>query len=127
MVVDDDDTDVEFLSRELTKAGVGSTILHTKDASEGLKILRTAAWKPSIVILDINLPGMTGVTFLNKLREDSELNKTIVFALSSSDDPEDISALYEKNISAYLTKSQSLAGVARLISAYLEAVELPFP
>jgi DNA-binding NarL/FixJ family response regulator len=59
-----------------------------------------------LVFLDLNMPGMNGHEFLAELRADAELQRTIVFVLTTSDHDRDIQRAYEQNVAGYFLKSE---------------------
>jgi CheY-like chemotaxis protein len=82
LVIDDEPVIVEALRRVLTSAGF--KVIIASDAERGLELVRSA--KPSVVVIDIRLPGMTGVEFLPLAREiDPRVVTVLMSGFSSSD------------------------------------------
>jgi CheY-like chemotaxis protein len=61
--------------------------------------------RPLIILLDLNMPRLNGLEFLDVLREDPELKSAIVFVLTQSTRREDIEAAYDRQVAGYLVKS----------------------
>ncbi|WP_241244154.1 MULTISPECIES: response regulator [Haloarcula] len=57
-----------------------------------------------LVLLDLNIPGKSGLEILRYLRKDSELDAVPILTVSSSENPDDIRRVYESSANAYLTK-----------------------
>lgn len=133
LVVDDDDIDVELLRRAFKKLKIANPMVHAKDGVDALDVLRgtggrTKLEPPYIILLDINMPRMSGLEFLEEIRNDDEFRRTVVFMLTTSDDESDILKSYEKNISGYVIKgqaSETIEEALRMLDYYWRVVELP--
>jgi len=133
LVVDDDDIDVEMVERAFRKLKIGNLIVRATDGLDALDILRGTGGRkqlkqPFIVLLDINMPRMSGLEFLEELRQDAALRRTVVFVLTTSDDEMDILRCYEKNISGYIVKAragQSFEEALKMLDHFSRVVELP--
>ena len=77
-------------------------LLSATDASRGIEIARAAL--PDMILMDINLPGISGIQALRILREDSATAHIPVVALSGNAIPRDIRKGLEAGFSRYLTK-----------------------
>ncbi|MBF0247170.1 MAG: response regulator [Alphaproteobacteria bacterium] len=77
-------------------------MLAATTAEEGLELAR--ARKPGLILMDIHLPGMSGVEAVAKLREDPETKTIPVIAISADAMPEDIQVAIDQGFNAYLTK-----------------------
>jgi two-component system response regulator len=75
---------------------------------------RTANPRPSLVLLDLNIPKVNGKEVLRLIKSDDSLKEISVVVLSSSDREEDVSYAYELGAAAYISKS---AGFERLNEA----------
>ncbi len=111
VIVDDDDVSVRAIKRALRKHGVTNPIAVARDGVDALELLRgeredSLEW-PYLVLLDINMPRMNGIEFLEATRKDPELTDTVVFVLTTSDDDRDMMAAYKHHIAGYLLKSRA--------------------
>lgn len=133
LVVDDDEIDVELLQRAFRKLKIANPVVRATDGLDALDVLRGTGGReklrpPYIVLLDINMPRMSGLEFLDELRQDDDLRRTIVFVLTTSDDDADIFKSYEKNISGYVVKARagrSFEEALSMLDHYWKVVELP--
>jgi len=133
LVVEDDDIDAKGIERAFKKLKVANPIYRVKDGLEALALLRgeaglTALEKPYIILLDLNMPRMSGIEFLEAIRHDSTLYDTIVFVLTTSKADQDRTAAYKNNVAGYIVKSDVQHGfynVLDLIDNYWKIVELP--
>ena len=80
LLLEDDDGDAKAFLRAFEKAEITNPIIRVLDGVAAFEVLRgtngkTKLRKPYVIISDINMPRMDGITFLQKLREDPELKK----------------------------------------------------
>jgi CheY-like chemotaxis protein len=84
--------------------------------------------EPYLILLDLNMPRMNGIAFLDELRKDAVLKRSIVFALSGSSEEHDRAAAYDRRVAGYLVKaSQGLdyRALRELLEVYYNAIEFP--
>jgi CheY-like chemotaxis protein len=96
-------------------------LLHAPTAPNSLK-------QPCLIITDLNMPLMNGIEFLQALRRDPTLRRSVVFVLSSSTLDEDKSAAYEQGAAGYLLKSNLATHFCELVqflACYQAIVEFP--
>ncbi|MGB3464008.1 MAG: response regulator [Cyclobacteriaceae bacterium] len=84
-------------------------------ALEDLSELTKRKNSPKLVLLDINMPGMDGMTILKSMRENYSLKNIPVVMLSSSDHPDDINNSYLLGANGYLVKPQGYKAVKNLL------------
>ncbi len=133
LLVDDDQVDIHTLIRSIQTAGVPAQIHVAKEGREALDKLRGEGGrgsvpKPTIVLLDLNMPQMGGIEFLKQLRNDPTLSKTVVFVLSDSKSEESIQAAYSYNIAGYIEKpttSWESLDAMLMLQRYCRMVALP--
>lgn len=133
LLVEDDVIDVEGIKRTFRKNRIANPIRHASDGIEALARLRGADGEPPLerpylILLDLNMPRMNGLEFLEELRKDELLHDSIVFVLTTSDADQDKTAAYEKYIAGYLVKSKVGEGFVNLVNmldGYWRYVEFP--
>ncbi|WP_261882457.1 response regulator [Vibrio pelagius] len=129
LLVEDDDIDAMGIQRSLRAFNLLNTIHRARDGLEALEALKNdAVARPFIVLLDLNMPRMSGMEFLSAIRSDEKLSDIVVFVLTTSQLDEEISAAYKKNVAGYIVKSSSDKDYKQLISFlenYWNLVELP--
>ena len=108
IVVDDDPVDVRFVMRAFSDAGSPVEITHVADAEVASARLATEAF--DYILLDINMPGTSGMDLLKRLRGRSRTAVTPVIMLSSSSNTVDVSRAYENGANAYAVKPSTLSG-----------------
>lgn len=129
LLVDDDEVDVMTVRRALTKARLTNPIHAASDGEEALALLRGGAVGPRrIVLLDLNMPRMTGIEFLQALRADPALHATAVVVLTTSNEERDKIEAYRLHVAGYLVKPVTFASFVDLMATlnkYWTLVEMP--
>ena len=132
LLVDDDQVDVRAITRAFQKQRISNPITVASNGLEALEILRgqgkETIERPYMILLDLNMPKMGGLQFLDEIRQDEDLKDSIVFVLTTSDDERDKFEAYSKNIAGYLLKSRAgedFLQQAKMIQQFMLAVEFP--
>jgi len=111
LLIDDDEVDVMFVQRELKKLNIPVFIHVAKDGVEALHKLKgqeneMPLINPEIIILDLMMPKMNGIEFLEELREHSQFDKIKVLVLTTSNNERDKIATKKLNINGYFIKDR---------------------
>lgn len=85
MMVDDEPINMRVLQLHLTAQGYGRFVCLT-DSTQAMSIIRSE--RPSVLLLDLNMPDVSGLEILSDVRDDPELKQLPVIVLTSSNDPE---------------------------------------
>lgn len=133
LLVEDDEVDVMRVQRGFQHLRIANEIVRARDGIEALEILRGAGSQarletPFLVLLDINLPRMTGLEFLAALRADEELKVTVVFVLTTSKNDEDRLEAYRHNVAGFMLKDEAgreFVKAMEMLECYWRVVELP--
>ena len=88
-------------------------VLTASNGNEGLEI--AASEKPDLILLDNNMPGMTGLEMLAILRENPDLKTIPVIMVTAVCDPKDITAASALGVANYITKPFNFADLAEKI------------
>ena len=129
LMVEDDDIDATALKRALHKLKLLNPTYRAKDGLEAIELLRSGQVPaPYIILLDLNMPRMNGLEFLEELRSDPQLTQAVVFVLTTSKSDEDILAAYREHVAGYLLKQRmdnDFLQVVSLLNHYWRIVEIP--
>ena len=133
LLIDDDTVDVVAIRRSFWQLKIANPLVVARNGLEALDMLRglngyQKLQAPYLVLLDLAMPRMDGLEFLDELRSDPVLRRTLVFVMTTSMADEDRERAYEKNIAGYVMKPTSGEGFATAISAlesYWCAIEFP--
>lgn len=111
LVVEDSKIDFKVLTRALIDVHCDANVMHYEMADLALDyLLNIVAGEsqsdglPSLIILDLNLPGLSGLEFLRILKEHNNLKQLPVIILSTSDNSQDILSAYTNGAAAYMKK-----------------------
>lgn len=133
LLLEDDDGDAKALERAFQKARITNPIVRATDGIQALDMLNgvDGAIKPPsprIFLVDLNMPRMDGIHFVQALRADAALRHSIVFILTTSQRDEDKKAAYDLNVAGYISKAtaaQDFLNLVQLMGCYNQIVELP--
>lgn len=132
LVVDDDDVAIMGMKRAIRKLELTNPVEIARNGEEALEKLRMIGddriHRPFIVTLDLNMPRMGGLQFLEEVRRDAELQDAIIFVVTTSDAPADITTAYSRNIAGYIVKDnayETLKSALNLLRSYTRVVRLP--
>ena len=133
LLVEDDDGDAAALQRAFRKAKIANPILRAIDGVQALEMLKGTNGKekapiPCLLLVDLNMPRMNGLQFVQALREDGDLHHSLVFVLTTSKREEDKIAAYDLNVAGYITKAtagQDFLNLVNLVECYWRIVEMP--
>ncbi len=127
LVVEDDEIDVKALLRAFKKLKIANPVTVAKDGIEGWEAIQNVP-RPYLLILDINMPRMSGIELLEKIRASEKYHDSIVFILTTSTDDQDKFEAYNLNIAGYMLKSDMGASFIRaieMVERYWKVVEFP--
>jgi CheY-like chemotaxis protein len=130
LLVEDDQVDVMNVRRAFEKNRIANPLFVAGDGIEALEMLRGGRVPLSrrIILLDLNMPRMTGIEFLRELRKDHALMPTPVIILTTSNDDRDKIEAYHLNVAGYLLKPVTFINFVELMATlnkYWALVELP--
>jgi CheY-like chemotaxis protein len=133
--VEDDDLCLMGLHRAFKAAKLENPIDFAHDGIDALEMLRgtngrTRLPRPFVILLDLNMPRMGGLEFLQALRKDEELKKSIVFIMTTSGTNDDKLKSYNLGVAGYILKTNpanAFIEATALLETYWRVVELPAP
>jgi CheY-like chemotaxis protein len=130
LVVEDDEVDVMNIKRSLEKSHITNPVFVAADGIEALEMLRSGSVPASrrLVLVDLSMPRMNGIEFLQEVRKDPSLAPTPVVVLTTSKDDRDVIDAYKLNVAGYLVKPLTFAAFCELmvtLNKYWTLVEVP--
>jgi CheY-like chemotaxis protein len=102
LLVEDDELDVIDIRRTLDKMNIVYQLQHARNGEEGLRLLE--AGLPDVALVDINMPKINGIEFLQAVRAHPEWKGLKCFIITTSDEKVDRVAAGELGISGYIVK-----------------------
>jgi CheY-like chemotaxis protein len=128
LLVEDDKVDVLTTRRALKEIHVTNPLVVCENGEEGLAWLRDNAEVPCLVLLDLNMPVMNGIEFLEHVKRDARLRRIPTVVLTTSEEQEDKVRTFDLGIAGYMAKSvdyRRFVEVMRSIDLYWTMSELP--
>jgi len=129
LLVEDDEVDIMTIQRALRQLRVSNPVVAQEDGERALAWLRDPATEePWIILLDLNMPVMSGIEFLEVVKNDDELKRFPVIVLTTSEEPQDKVNSFNFSVAGYMTKPldhQQFVEVMRSIHVYWSVSEIP--
>jgi two-component system response regulator len=138
LLVEDNDDDAELTVRAFRQANVTNPVVRASDGVEALDYLfgrgahagRDLSDAPAVVLLDLNLPRLSGLDVLKAIREDERTRYLAVVVLTSSNEDRDRMAAYEHYANSYVRKPvdfEQFVTASRELGLYWMVLNLPPP
>ncbi|WP_027461426.1 response regulator [Deinococcus murrayi] len=121
LLVDDSLTDRHLAEEVFAEYAGVCEVTTVGSGREALELLRTpGAALPDVVLLDVNMPGMSGFEVLEAMKTDPRLVQIPVVMLSTSNHDQDIARAYTLHASSYLIKSMNFRDFVCQVEGFLE-------
>ena len=129
LLVEDDEVDVLTVRRALKDLQVSNPLALAANGEEALEVRRHGeTQRPAIILLDLNMPRMSGLEFLRQARADGCANGIPIVVLTTSRQDQDIVEGFNYNVAGYLIKPvdySKFVEVMQAIDLYWTLSELP--
>ena len=135
IMVEDDEGHARLIERNVRRSGVNNEILPFTDGTSAVNYLfgkdgTGIAHKGQalLVLLDLNLPDMSGIDILRRIKENTFLKSTPVVVLTTTDDANEINRCYELGCNVYITKPvnyESFANAIRQLGLFFSVIKVP--
>jgi two-component system, response regulator len=133
VLVEDNEDDIVLTRRALSQNKIGNPLVVARDGAEALALLLDAnghSVNPALILLDLQLPKVDGLTVLKRLRNDARTKLTPVVVLTSSKAEQDVVAGYNLHANSYIRKPvdfDQFAEAVRQIGMYWLLLNEPPP
>lgn len=117
-VIEDNEADSELLEIAFDRVGQAVDFRAVWTGDDAMALIDSGAEAPTLVLVDLNLPGYSGLEVLDRLRANDRFSGTTVVMLSTTQRPEDSAAALFAGANAFMTKPVGLhefLGVVREI------------
>jgi CheY-like chemotaxis protein len=129
LLVEDDSVDAMTVKRAFKDLNVANPLVHTLNGEEALEYLKSEEnKKPCIILLDLNMPRMNGIEFMQVIKVDDKLKKIPIVVLTTSREERDKVESFRLGAAGYMLKSidyKEFVEIVRTISLYWTVSELP--
>jgi CheY-like chemotaxis protein len=120
LLIEDDDDDQLIFKDALKEISFGYDCWMASNGLEGLQRLDSEKELPGIVFLDLNMPLMNGLEFIDQIRQNEKYKNIPIIIFSTSDNPVDKKRLMKMGASRFITKS---ADFKKLIETLAEILK----
>lgn len=129
LVIEDSDEDFEAFGRILSKATIPIPIYRCLNGDDALDFLYkinkydpsiTKTPRPAIILLDLNLPGIDGREVLDTIKQDRVLRTIPVVIFTTSSNPKDIEACYQRGVNGYIIKPINIDKLKQAVQVFIE-------
>jgi DNA-binding response OmpR family regulator len=131
VMVEDDLGHAKLIEKNIRRANIANDIVHFADGGSAMDYLfseEIRANGPMLILLDLNLPDMSGADILIRVKNDDRLKRAPVVVLTTTDDKVEIDRCYDLGCNVYITKPvdyESFAGAIRQLGLFLSVMQAP--
>ena len=135
IMIEDDEGHARLIERNIRRSGVNNEIIPFTNGTEAVNYLfgkdGSAVERKGqalLILLDPNLPDMTGIDILKRVKENKHLKSTPVVVLTTTDDSHEIKRCYELGCNVYITKPvnyESFANAIRQLGLFFSVIQVP--
>ncbi len=133
VMIEDDEGHARLIERNIRRAGISNLIRHFTDGTSALEFLFNGPEGPllngpSLVLLDLNLPDMSGIDILARIKAEPAMKRMPVVVLTTTDDKVEIQRCYDLGCNVYITKPvnyESFADAIRQLGLFLSVIQVP--
>ncbi len=121
-MVEDDEGHSRLIEKNIRRAGVNNEVIGFADGTSALGYLlgpdgsgEVSARRQLLILLDLNLPDMSGIDILSRIKANEHLRRSPVVILTTTDDSREIQRCYDLGANVYITKPVDYDGFANAI------------
>ena len=104
LLIEDDVIEVMKFNRTIGSLNLSHKVIEANNGEDALKILENKNNRPDIILVDLNMPKINGIEFLNILKSDNVLRYIPAIVLTTSSNMKDLRECYEAGVAGYLLK-----------------------
>lgn len=135
VMIEDDEGHARLIERNIRRAGVNNEIIAFADGRSALGYLfgpegsgAASAGRALLILLDLNLPDMSGVDILAKIKANTHTGRSPVVVLTTTDDQREIQRCYDLGCNVYITKPvnyDAFANAIRQLGLFFSVMQVP--
>lgn len=135
VMVEDDEGHARLIEKNIRRAGVNNEIKPFANGTSALDYVlgadgsgRSAIGRQMLILLDLNLPDMTGVDILRKVKSNPHTKTTPVVVLTTTDDEREIKRCYDLGANVYITKPvdyENFSNAIRQLGLFFSVIQVP--
>ena len=134
-MIEDDEGHARLIEKNLRRAGVHNEIVPLADGARAMAFLfgpdgsgLVNKGRSLLILLDLNLPDMSGIEILRRLKENEHLRVSPVVVLTTTDDKNEIQRCYDAGCNVYITKPvdyEKFANAIQQLGLFVYVLQLP--
>lgn len=134
IMIEDEAGHARLIEKNIRRAGVNNEIVGFTDGASALHYLlgedgsgQASARRQLLILLDLNLPDMTGLEILSSVKQNTHLRRSPVIVLTTTDDTREIQKCYDCGANAYITKPLNYEGFSaaiRQLGLFLSVIQV---
>ena len=135
VMIEDDEGHARLIEKNIRRAGVNNEIISFGNGTEAVSYLFGADGSGTVskarallVLLDLNLPDMTGIDILKRIKSNEYLKRVPVVVLTTTDDAQEIQRCYDLGCNVYITKPvdyENFAQAIRQLGLFFSVMQVP--
>ena len=135
VMIEDDLGHARLIEKNIRRAGVNNEIVHFENGAGALEYLfgpdgsgAASAGRAMLVLLDLNLPDMTGVDILARMKGNEHTRRCPVVVLTTTDDEREIARCYDLGANVYIVKPvnyDAFANAIRQLGLFFSVMQVP--
>jgi CheY-like chemotaxis protein len=135
VMIEDDEGHARLIERNIRRSGINNEIIPFTSGTPALEYFLGGPGKSALekgkgylVLLDLNLPDMSGVEILRRLKEMPQTERIPVVVLTTTDDKTEIQRCYDLGCNVYVTKPvnyENFAHAIRQLGLFFTVVQVP--
>ena len=135
VMVEDDEGHARLIEKNVRRAGVNNEIVPFANGTDALNYLlgedqsgEASKERYLLILLDLNLPDMSGIDILEKVKSNAHTRRMPVIILTTTDDEREIQRCYDLGANVYITKPvdyDSFANAIRQLGLFFSVMQVP--
>jgi CheY-like chemotaxis protein len=135
VMIEDDEGHARLIEKNIRRAGVSNPIVPFANGTEALDYVlgkdrsgEVSRDRSLLILLDLNLPDMTGVDILAKVKDNPHTKRLPVVVLTTTDDASEIKRCYDLGANVYITKPvdyENFANAIRQLGLFFAVIQVP--
>lgn len=133
IMIEDDAGHARLIEKNVRRAGISNRIVHFTDGTSALDYIFHSADGPNVngpalILLDLNLPDMSGTDILAQIKAAPGIRRTPVVVLTTTDDKLEIERCYDLGCNVYITKPvnyENFAAAILQLGLFLSVIQVP--
>jgi CheY-like chemotaxis protein len=135
IMIEDDEGHARLIERNIRRSGVNNEIVPFANGTEAVNYLfgsdglgTVQKGRALLILLDLNLPDMTGIEILQRVKANKYLKCAPVVVLTTTDDAHEIKRCYDLGCNVYITKPlnyESFANAIKQLGLFFSVIQVP--